>query len=257
MIVTDTHCHLYLEKFENDLDDVLTRAVESGVKRIYLPAIDWDSIDQMEKLSCSGIEFYKMVGIHPCSVHENWPLDEDRLYRLASAENYVALGETGLDYYWSKEFVEEQKQSLKSHCTVAKSVGKPVVLHNRGATTDLLDLIEEEQDGSLTGIWHCFNGSLEEGRRALDLGLTLGIGGVLTFKNAGVDETVRQLPLEKMVIETDAPYLAPEPKRGERNEPSFVVYTARRLAVLMERSLTEVAELTTQNAATLFGQKQQ
>lgn len=252
MFLTDTHCHLYLEKFTNDLNEVLKRAWEAGVKHIYLPAIDWNSIDEMKKLSHPDIRFYKMAGIHPCSVHQNWPLDEERLYRLASSDEYVAVGETGLDYYWSKEYTGEQKKSLRSHCSVAKSVGKPVVLHNREATEDLLDLIEEEQDGSLRGIWHCFNGSVKEGKRALDLGLLLGIGGVLTFKNAGVDETVRQLPLEKMVLETDAPYLAPEPKRGERNEPSFVSFTHRRLSELMGRPAGEVAELTSRTADNLF-----
>jgi len=252
LFLTDTHCHLYLEKFGDDLNDVLTRAAESGVKRIYLPAIDWESLRQMDTLSFPDIEFYKMVGIHPCHVHENWPLDEDKLFRLASSDDFIAVGETGLDYYRSQDFVKEQKMSLASHCSVAKSVGKPVVLHNRDATTDLMDLIEKEQDGSLTGVWHCFNGSVEEGERAVDLGLYLGIGGVLTFKNAGVDKTARKLPIEKIILETDAPYLAPEPKRGERNEPSYVAYTAEKLAAILERPVEEVAEMTTQNAERLF-----
>jgi len=248
----DTHCHLYLEQFEEDMEEVLQRAAEAGVKQIMLPAIDWSSIEEMEKLNHPEITFHKMAGIHPCDVAGNRPLDEQKLYDFCSREDFIAVGETGLDYYWSKDYIKDQKKSLRIHCEVAKSVKKPIVLHNRESTTDLLDLIEEEQNGNLTGVWHCFTGSREEGERALDLGLHLGVGGVFTFKNAGVDKVVDQLPLEKFILETDAPYLAPEPHRGKRNEPAFVKYTAEKLAELKGLSLEALAEMTTKTAKSLF-----
>lgn len=249
----DTHSHIYLPKFDEDRDAVNQRAVEAGVKAIFMPAIDFDSLGQMDKLSHSEIDFYKMAGIHPCDV-ESLPDDfEEQLFGLCSKEDIYGVGETGLDYYWSTDHVEEQKRSLRLHCKVAKQVQKPIIIHNRESTDDVLDILEEEQDGSLTGIWHCFNGTVEEGRRAIGFGFHIGIGGVVTFKNGGVDTTVAQLPLEKMVLETDAPYLSPPPKRGKRNEPAFMKYTAQKLADIFDLSLEEIDTKTTETAKRLFG----
>lgn len=255
MILTDTHCHLYLDKFKDDLDEVLDRSSNEGIKHIFLPAIDWKSIEQMDRLSHPNITFYKMAGIHPCSVEDNLPIDEEKLLKYCQSDEFVGVGETGLDYYWSTDFVDEQKKSLRIHCRIAKQTGKPIVLHNRESTTDLLDLIEEEQDGSLKGVWHCFTGTEDEGKRALDLGLYLGVGGVSTFKNAGVDKTVAKMPMEKLILETDAPYLAPVPHRGKRNEPAFIKKIAGNLAELKNLSLDEIAEKTTRNAFQLFNVK--
>lgn len=255
MILTDTHCHLYLGQFEEDLNDVLERSVKAGVNHIFLPAIDWDSIDEMEKLKHPEITFYKMAGIHPCSVEDVWPVDEEKLFELCRRDDFVAVGETGLDYYWSSDFVKEQKKSLRIHCDIAKEVGKPIVLHNRDSTKDLLDIIEEEQDGTMTGVWHCFTGTEEEGKRALDLGLHLGIGGVSTFINAGVDKVVAKMPLDKLILETDAPYLTPAPHRGERNEPAYIKLIAKNLAQLHNQSLETIAKITTENAFRLFSLK--
>ncbi|MCG2589563.1 TatD family hydrolase [Rhodohalobacter sulfatireducens] len=255
MILTDTHCHLYLDKFKDDLDEVLDRSSKEGIKHIFLPAIDWNSIEQMDQLRHSEITFYNMAGIHPCSVEENLPVDEEKLIELCKTDEFVGVGETGLDYYWSTDFVDKQKESLRIHCRTAKQTGKPIVLHNRESTTDLLDLIEEEQDGSLKGVWHCFTGTEDEGKRALDLGLYLGVGGVSTFKNAGVDKTVAKMPMEKLILETDAPYLAPVPYRGKRNEPAFIKNIAENLAELKNLSVEEIAEKTTRNAFELFGIK--
>lgn len=253
MILADTHCHLYLNQFDDDRPEVLNRAYEAGIHHIFLPAIDWDSISQMKKLKHPDIRFYKMAGIHPCSVEENLPIDENRLLDLCSKNEFVAVGETGLDYYWNREYIVEQKKSLRLHCRIAKSVCKPVVLHNRESTSDLLDIIREEQDGTLTGVWHCFTGTEDEGKRAIDLGLYLGAGGVTTFKNAGVDKVLRKMPPDKIILETDAPYLAPVPHRGKRNEPSYIQLIAKKLSELFELPLEAVAELTTTNASTLFG----
>ncbi len=251
-MLVDTHSHIYLDQFAEDIDAVLQRAAKAGVEHIFMPAINLDSLQQMESFSHPEIAFHRMAGLHPTELNEGNTINEDELLELCSRDDMVAVGETGLDYYWSDEYKAQQKESLRMHCRVAKEVNKPVILHNRESTGDLLDIIEKEQDDNLIGIWHCFNGSMEEGKRAIDLGLHLGIGGVLTFKNAGVDETVAKLPLEKMVLETDAPYLAPEPKRGKRNEPGFVKYTAEYLAEVMGLTLEQVAERTSQTALQLF-----
>ncbi len=251
-MLIDTHCHIYLEQFEDDLESVLNRAAKAGVEHIFMPAINFDSLPKMDRLAHEDIQFHKMAGLHPTEINEGGKVGEDTLAEWCAREDIVAVGETGLDYYWSSDYKKEQQESLRLHCRVAKGAGKPIVLHNRESTGDLLSIIEEEQDGSLKGVWHCFNGSVEEGRRAIDLGLCLGIGGVLTFKNAGVDESVAQLPVDKMILETDAPYLAPVPHRGKRNEPAYVGHVAARLAEVKEMSGEEVESVTSSNALNLF-----
>jgi len=249
----DTHCHIFLEQFNDDRSEVLKRAEEVGITDICMPAIQLDSLEKMNRIEFPGIALHKMAGIHPTEIESNLPNNlENRLMKLCEQEDIIAVGETGLDYYWSTKYIDIQKKSLHIHCRVAKATGKPVVLHNRDSTGDMLTLIEEEQDGSLTGIWHCFTGTVEEGKRAIDMGLKLGIGGVTTFKNAGVDRNVAQLPLSEMMLETDAPYLAPSPKRGKRNEPAFVKHTAKKLAQLFNITVQEIDRLTTKNARELF-----
>jgi TatD DNase family protein len=251
-MLVDTHCHIYLEQFDEDLEEVLSRASESGVTDIFMPAITFESLPKMERISHDAITFHMMAGIHPTEINEGAGTTEEELYAYCEKKEIVAVGETGLDYYWSDEYKEEQQESLRIHCHVAKTVHKPIILHNRESTDDLLAIIEEEQDGNLTGIWHCFNGTVEEGERAIGLGLHLGIGGVITFKNAGVDESVAELPLDKMILETDAPYLAPSPKRGKRNEPSFIKYTAEKLAEVMDTTFEDIASQTSETALNLF-----
>lgn len=249
----DTHCHIYSSKFENDLADVLDRAAEAGVTEIYMPAIDFDSLPKMDAITHPDIRFYRMAGVHPVDVKSHRPELHDQLLAEAEKPETVGIGETGLDYYWSKDFIAEQKESLHIHCKIAKQTQKPIILHNRNSTEDLLDLIESEQDGTLTGIWHCFTGNYEEGKRAIDMGLHLGLGGVLTFKNSGVAEAVAQLPIEKLVLETDAPYLAPHPNRGKRNEPSFMNFTALKLANVFGIDKEDVVAITSANAKRIFG----
>jgi len=250
--VIDTHCHLYDDQFNDDITAVLDRAAEAGISHIFMPAINFDSLPKMDQFSHSETNLHKMAGIHPTDINKGSRTTEEQLYDYCSQDDIVAVGETGLDYYWSDEYKSEQKKSLRIHCRVAKAVEKPIVLHNRDSTGDLLDIIEEEQDGSLTGVWHSFTGTAEEGKRAIDLGLQLGIGGIFTFKNAGVDEAVAQLPIDQMILETDAPYLAPDPKRGKRNEPAFVKFTAQRLAEVHDLSLDVVEQKTDVNAIQLF-----
>lgn len=248
----DTHCHIFLDTFDSDLDKVLSRAAYAGVSHIFMPAIDFGSLQQMDRLQHPELHFHKMAGIHPTQVDGSHTGIETKLFDHCSIGDVVGVGETGLDYYWSTKHKKLQKKLLRTHCKVAKETGKPIILHNRESTADLLDIIEEQQDGNLKGIWHCFDGSTEEGKRAIDLNLLLGIGGLVTFSNASVDKAVARLPLEKMVLETDAPYLAPEPHRGKRNEPAFISHTTRKVAELFERPVEEVERITDRNALTLF-----
>jgi TatD DNase family protein len=251
--VIDTHCHIYLDQFRNDIGQVLDRAYNAGVRAVLMPAIDLNSLSEMEGLSHPGIRFYRMAGVHPCEINGNRPDLEKLLMDCASTDDIVAVGETGLDYYWSTDYIKEQQLSMRLHCRVAKTVRKPVVLHNRDSTADLLDIFSDEQDGSLTGVWHCFNGTVDEGMRAIDIGLYLGIGGVVTFKNAGVDKIVKNLPVDRLLLETDAPYLAPVPYRGKRNEPSYVKLVAEKLSGIFGVTVDNIVVQTSDNACRLFG----
>lgn len=249
----DTHCHIYAEQFQDDLSEVLNRAADAGVEHIFMPAINLESLPKMDRISHPDISFHKLAGLHPTDINKGNTVSEDTLYEYCSQNDIVGVGETGLDYHWSMDYKEEQQQSLRLHCRVAKDLAMPIVLHNRSSVDDLLDVIEDQQDGSLNGVWHSFTGTAEQGRRALDLGLTLGIGGIFTFKNAGVDKAVTKLPLEQMMLETDAPYLAPDPKRGNRNEPAYLKYTAQKLAEVQQVSVDELVAATDQTALSLFG----
>lgn len=250
----DTHAHIYLPQFENDIQEVLERAYQVNITDILLPAIDFESENQMDSLIHSNqkskVRLHRMAGIHPCDVKPD--LDEKLLSMWCERLDVLAIGESGLDYYWSKEFIKEQKYSLHLHCSLSKRLKKPIVLHNRESTTDMLDIIEQEQDGNLTGVWHCFNGSVDEGKRAIDLGLHLGIGGVVTFKNGGVDKTVSELPLENMILETDAPFLAPVPHRGKRNEPAYTSLVGVKLSEIFGIPLVDIDRITSHNARSLF-----
>jgi len=250
--LVDTHCHLYHLKLQADINEVCERAYEAGVKTILLPAITLESIPLMDKLTHHGIRFGKMAGVHPCDVTIQTEATQQLLETASMAGDIVAIGETGLDYYWSKDFVREQHVSFRHHLRLASSLSKPIVIHNRDSTPDMLSIVEDEQDGTIQGVWHCFNGTYDEGMKAIDLGLYLGIGGVVTYKNAGVAETLSKLPQNRILLETDAPFLAPIPHRGKRNEPSYVRVVAEKVAEVWQTSIDEVARITTMNADRLF-----
>jgi TatD DNase family protein len=249
----DTHAHIYLPQFKESILEVLERAVQVGITDIVLPAIHEVSWEEMNSLpQVNAIRFHKLFGIHPCDVDKDISTYEKLIRKYAELDDTKGIGETGLDYYWSKERIEQQKKSLNLHCELAKELGKPIVLHNRESTDDLLQIVEKQQDGRLTGVWHCFNGSIDEGKRAIDLGLKLGLGGVITFKNGGMDKVIPHLPLNAFILETDSPYLAPTPFRGKQNEPSFITKVAEKLAELHALFLDDVVETTSTTAKTLF-----
>ena len=263
-MLTDTHCHLYLNRFDADRDAVLDRAQAAGVQAVLLPAIDLASVHAALDLAASVRQpvLYAMAGVHPSYVHEMGAGDLDQVTHLARDPRIIAIGETGLDYYWSREHVDAQQASLRQHARLAVDTRKPIVLHNRDkkgsdeCSQDLIQIlreVREEASSDLSGVFHCFSGPEWLAAEVMDLGFYIGLGGTLTFKNGGVPEAIRGVPMDRIVLETDAPYLAPTPHRGKRNEPAHVRLVAERLAELRGMSVEAIAEITTANACDLFG----
>ncbi|GMQ81372.1 MAG: TatD family hydrolase [Rhodothermia bacterium] len=258
-LLIDTHAHIYLEQFAEDLEDVIVRARNVGVEKIVMPAIDIPSIHQALELCNRFQGLYAMAAIHPSETKSASEVDFDQVRSLCRNVNIVAIGESGLDYYWDRSFDETQQQFLRLHARLAISENLPLILHNREAADDIIRILREEKEQSehpekLGGIFHCFGGPSRVVSEILDLGFHFGIGGTLTFKNAGVPDAIKDIPIESIVLETDAPFLAPVPYRGKRNEPSHVRLVAERLAEVRGLTLEEVAEITTQNAKRLFAQ---
>lgn len=255
MKIIDTHTHIYLDQFDEDRDEMMSRALDIGVERFYLPNVDLESIPQIKSLVSKYPQCYPMMGLHPCSVDgdvENiWKNIKEELEQNASY--YIAVGEIGIDLYWDKTFIKEQEWVFREQIKYAKKHNLPIVIHCREAFDEILAIMDEENDDDLFGIFHCFTGNTEQGKHILNYGgFKLGIGGVVTFKNGGLDKTLTNFQLEDIVLETDAPYLAPAPNRGKRNEPVFLEYVVEKLAALYNVTENEVAEVTTQNAIQLF-----
>jgi TatD DNase family protein len=249
----DTHSHLYLEQFDEDRSDVVDRAVEAGVRRILLPNIEKATYDAMMAMTIQYPDTcFSMIGLHPCSVKENFEAELNFVERELGTEQHIAIGEIGLDYYWDTSFIKEQEIAFRLQLNWAKETGLPVAIHCRDSMSDILKFIREEQDGRLRGVLHCFTGTVDEGKELIDIGLHLGLGGVITFKNGGMDKVIPHLPLDKMILETDAPYLTPVPFRGKRNESAYIPYIADRLAEFLEMPVEGVAVATTMNARALF-----
>lgn len=249
----DTHAHLYVEQFDEDRAAVMERALQSNINRIYLPNIDRATIDSMLELEADyPNNCFAMMGVHPCSIKADYQQELSVAESWLGKRSFVAIGEIGLDLYWDKTFVKEQEDAFRRQINWAKDLGIPFVIHSRDSLDRTINIVKEEQDGSLKGIFHCFGGSLEQAKKIADLGFLMGIGGVLTFKKAGLDKTLVDVNLDHLVLETDAPYLSPTPFRGKRNESAYIHQIADRLASIKETSLNEVAEVTTKNAMALF-----
>ena len=250
----DTHSHLFSEKFNNDRSEIIQRAKDNGVERILLPNIDIDSIKSMHDLEDSDPDFFKsMMGIHPCSVSVNYEEELAITKKWFSKRDYCAIGEIGIDLYWEQDLIEQQKNAFRSQLKLAKELKLPVAIHARNSFNEIFKIVEEENDENLTGVFHCFTGGKEEAKKIMSFGgFKMGLGGVLTFKKAGLDKTAFEIPIEEFVLETDSPYLAPSPNRGKRNESSFLLYIAEKLADIKGVSLKTVAESTTKNAIELF-----
>ena len=256
MQIIDTHCHMYDEAFDNDRAEAVERAVRAGVTLMLLPAIDSQSIEALESLYNSNpAVFRKMAGLHPTSVKEDYLSELQIVERQLSAspDDYVAVGEIGLDFYWDDTFREQQIAALEFQFDLAEKFHKPVALHVRKAYNEMFEVLKRNSGKNLTGVFHCFGISVQEARKAIDMGFYIGVGGVVTFKNATLAEVVRQIPLERILIETDAPYLAPVPNRGKRNESSYCTFVAQKIAEIKGLDLQTVASATTNNATVLFG----
>lgn len=253
MSIIDTHGHLFSKQFDADRADAAARARAAGVAQVLLPNIDHTSIDAMLDCELRYPDLCQaMMGLHPCSVQKEFERElyvvEDWLKRRP----FVAIGETGIDLYWDKTTLGWQQEALRVQLAWAKQYRRPIVLHTRDAFTETADLVEAAKDENLTGVFHCFSGTEEEAKRAIALGFKLGIGGVATFKNGGLDAVLPAVGLEHLVLETDCPYLAPVPHRGKRNEPAYLPLIAKRVAELLELEVEEVVAVTTRNAKALF-----
>ena len=249
----DTHSHLYGRQFHNDMDAVAARAKEV-LEHIFLPNVDLESIDEMHALADRDRTFlHPMMGLHPSSVKDDWRTVMDGIERAWDRGGFVGVGECGLDYYWDKTHIPQQKEVLRIHIEWAKSMGLPLILHCRDSMDDVIELVREGQDGRLKGIFHCFTGTVEHARQVQDLGFVMGIGGVLTYKTSELPEVLKSVPLEALVLETDSPYLPPVPHRGKRNESSYIPLVAKRLAEVKEVTLLEVSRVTNATALQVFG----
>ncbi|GLO59534.1 TatD family hydrolase [Vibrio sp. MACH09] len=249
----DTHAHIYAEEFNNDRQEVVMRALQQGVNTILMPNIDLNSIDPMLATEAQYPEICRsMMGLHPCYVNEEVDQVLSRIYSWFDKHSFIAVGEIGIDLYWDKTFRAEQEKAFITQLGWAKEMDLPVVIHTRDSIEETLTLLKNEQDGSLSGVFHCFGGTIEEAKAIVDLGFHLGIGGVSTFKNGGMDKVLPQLDIKSLILETDCPYLAPVPHRGKRNEPAYTALVANRIAELNGFTLEEVDQRTTANAKTLF-----
>lgn len=249
----DTHAHIYLEEFDADREDMLARASESGVEKIWMPNIDHTSIDRMLELEeRSRGACISMIGLHPCSVKKDFEKELYLVENWLTRRKFMALGEMGTDLYWDKTFWAEQQEAFTIQVGWAKQYKIPIVIHCRESLDQTIDMVEHLKDEHLTGVFHCFSGTAEQAERIVKSGFYLGLGGVSTFKNAGMDKVIPHLDSNRIVLETDSPYLAPVPHRGKRNEPSFIPIIASKVAELKQLSLEEIQRITSQNAASLF-----
>lgn len=255
-MLVDTHTHIYLEQFKEDRSEMMQRAIDNGVERFYMPNIDSKSINDMLQLEKEYPKrCFAMMGLHPCSVNENNFRRELNIAKdWLGKREFCAIGEIGIDLHWDTSTFEVQKRVFRIQINWAKELDIPIVIHSRKSTWEVIEVLREEQDEKLRGIFHCFGGSVEEANAIIDLGFHLGIGGVVTFKKSGLDKTMEEVSLENVVLETDSPYLAPTPYRGKRNESGYVKLVAEKLASIKNMSLEEVGKITSTNAAKIFGE---
>jgi TatD DNase family protein len=255
MIFCDSHTHLYAEEFANDLESVIRRAEAAGVNQLFIPNVDSETFGPMMNLSkrFPGI-CHPMAGLHPTSVKGDFKEELNAVARSlkTSRDKLVAIGEIGIDLYWDKTFEKEQREAFAFQLDLAREFDLPVVIHTRNSMEVALEIIEERNDPVLRGVFHCFSGNTDQANRAVSLGFFLGIGGVITYKNSGLQSVVEKTGLEHLLLETDAPWLPPVPHRGERNEPAYIPLIAAKVAEIKKTTVEEVAETTTKNALNLF-----
>jgi len=255
MILTDTHTHLYTQQFAEDVDEVIAKSIEKGVTRLFLPNIDVASIDGMMKL---GEQYpnncFPMMGLHPTSVTDNYKDDLALMHDWFNKYKFCAVGEIGIDLYWDKTHLKEQQDAFRTQIKWAKEMKLPIVIHCRDSFDEIFEIMDELNDDDMRGIFHCFTGTVEQAMHIINYGnFKLGIGGVVTFKNSGLDKVVEQVDIKHLVLETDSPYLAPTPNRGKRNESAYIFMIAEKVADIYQITVDEVAKITTKNSVEVFG----
>ena len=254
MIFTDTHTHLYYETDPRKLDAQMQRCLENSITRLFLPNVDSSSIPMvMDLVSKFPQNCFPMLGLHPCDVKGNYEEELSVIKNALPEYKIYAIGEIGIDMYWDKTTLEAQQDAFLQQISWAKEMSLPIVIHCREAFDEVYEILCDEHDDRLRGIFHCFTGTLEQAHKIIGLGFYLGIGGVVTYKNAGLDKVVSQLPLQNIVLETDSPYLSPVPYRGKPNESSYLIHIAQKIADLQMVSINHVADITTANSKSVFG----
>ncbi|WP_395632998.1 TatD family hydrolase [Flavobacterium sp.] len=255
MIFTDTHTHLYSEEFENDRTEMIQRAIKSGVSRFFVPSIDSTYTSKMYALEAQFPQnIFLMMGLHPCYVKpESYVAELAHVETELSKRKFQAIGEIGIDLYWDKTTLAIQQEAFRRQIQLAKKYQLGINIHCRDAFDEVFEVLESEKSADLFGIFHCFTGDFEQAQRAINLNMKLGIGGVATFKNGKIDQFLKEIDLQHIVLETDSPYLAPVPYRGKRNESSYTVLVAEKLAQIYELPVSEIARITTENSKVVFG----
>ena len=254
MILTDTHTHLYAEQFDEDREEVILKALDLGIKRFFIPAIDSSYYDRMFALEKAFPEnVFLMAGLHPTHVKADFKDELAFVKKQLETKQFYAIGEIGMDLYWDKSFIKEQQEAFHMQILWAKERKLPIVIHCRDAFEEIFEIMDVVCDDDLNGIFHCFTGNKEQAERIISYGFKLGIGGVITFKNGGLDKFMSDIPLEHVVLETDAPYLAPAPYRGKRNESSYLINVLGKLVDLYGIDSEEIARITTSNSQQVFG----
>ena len=253
MNIIDTHTHLYVKQFKEDIDIVIQRSIDKGINKFIFPAIDSSHFNDMHNLKDKYPDnIYLMSGLHPTDVKEDFKDELEFVVNSLKTHDYVAIGEIGIDLYWDKTYLNEQQEAFRFQIRLAIKNDLPIVIHCRDAFNEIFEILDKENCPKLRGVFHCFTGTLEQAKRAIDLGFVLGIGGVVTFKNGGIDKFLNQIDLKHIVLETDSPYLAPVPFRGKRNESSYIVYVIDKLSEIYGLSKEEIASVTTKNAEKVF-----
>jgi len=253
MIITDTHTHLYSEVFDDDRDEMIKRALNANIERFFIPAIDssyTEAMFDLEKAYPNNVHL--MMGLHPTSVKENYKQELNHVIRHFQEREFVAVGEIGIDLYWDTSTLKIQQDAFRQQIQLAKQYNLPIVIHCRDAFNEIFEILEEEKDEKLFGIFHCFTGTLEQAKRAISFNMKLGIGGVVTFKNGKINQFINQIDLKHIVLETDAPYLSPTPYRGKRNESSYIINVLNKLSELYDLPKEVIAKITTANSIDVF-----
>ena len=254
MVLTDTHTHQYYDTDEALLSQHMQQCFDAGISRLFLPNVSAESVDPIQQMVQAYPEnCFAMMGLHPCEVKAGWQQQLDIIKAESTGLQIYAVGEIGIDLYWDKTTLQEQQDAFVQQITWAKELNLPINIHCRNAFNEVYEILQQEKDEKLRGIFHCFGGTPEQAQQIIDLDFYLGIGGVVTYKNAGLDKVVQQLSLQHLVLETDAPYLTPVPYRGKPNQSAYLIYIAQKVADLHQISLGQVADITTQNSKTIFG----